>query len=36
MILSYSLNVGPLPLDILFFVYFMFSYFKININVGTV
>jgi hypothetical protein len=34
-ILSYSLDVGPLPLGILFFN-FMFSYFKININVGAV
>jgi hypothetical protein len=35
MILSYSLDVGPLPLGIIFF-YFMFSYFNININVGAV
>jgi hypothetical protein len=35
MILSYSLDVGPLPLGILFFN-FMFSYFIININVGAV
>jgi hypothetical protein len=36
MILSYSLDVGPLPLGILFFFNFMFSYFNININVGAV
>jgi hypothetical protein len=34
-ILTYSLDVGPLQLGILFFN-FMFSYFNININVGTV
>jgi hypothetical protein len=35
MILFYSLDVGPLPIGILFFN-FMFSYFNINIKVGAV